>query len=221
MGDPRDSIEPIRPSDRDDYSGATPIDPESRRTERRLLRLRHVLERRQDDLTIVLENVHDRHNVSAVLRTCDAVGVGTVHLVYTTETFPSAGHSSSAGVAKWMEFIHHRSVADATRALREDGFTIIATSLGTPAEDLYRLDLTGRVALVFGNENRGVSEELLESSDLQMRIPMVGFVESLNISVACAVAMYEAMRQRSVKGGYEPKPSTPEFEAMLSDWTKL
>ncbi len=216
-----DLIEPVRPVDRDDFSKEIPIDPETQRTERRIERLRHVLERRQDDLTVVVENVHDPHNVSAVLRTCDAVGVGTIHLVYTKETFPEPGRASSAGVAKWMDFVRHDSVEGAVESLRKESFRILATTLGEETASLYEVDLRKRVALVFGNEHRGVSDEMLEACDERLRIPMVGFVESLNISVACAVSMYEAMRQRIASGSYGARESTPDLERKLREWADL
>lgn len=218
---PEEPIEPVRPVDRDEFSEEVPIDPETRRTERRIERLRHVLERRQDDLTVVLENVHDPHNLSAVLRTCDAVGVGTVHLLYTREEFPAPGHSSSAGVAKWIDFVRHESVNEAVDVLKESGFRILATTLGEQSTGLFEVNLVQPVAIVFGNEHRGVSDEMIAACDERLRIPMVGFVESLNISVACAVTMYEAMRQRLSMGSYRVRKSTPEFERKLLEWAKL
>ena len=107
----------------------------------------------------MLEDVHDPHNVSAVLRTCDAVGVGTVHMVYVTEEYPKLGKKSSASAWKWTDFVRHESIEACYKWLRERGVKIIATDLAERAVGLYELDLAGPVALVFGNEHKGVSPE--------------------------------------------------------------
>lgn len=197
----------------------TLIDSQYDRTERRIARLRSALERRQPDLHLVLENVHDPHNVSAVLRTCDAVGVGTVHLVYTYEKFPKIGRTSSASAYKWTNLVRHTTIEDCYATLREAGCRIYATDLTERAVDLYELDLVAPVAIVFGNEHRGLSEEASRLADGNLRIPMVGLIQSLNISVACAVTLYEAMRQRTVAGRYA-RPSMPAevLEATLAEW---
>ena len=203
------------------FDESVEVDPETTRTVRRIERLRNVLERRQFNLHLVLEDVHDPHNVSAVLRTCDAVGVGTVHLVYVNEEFPNIGRQSSAGVGKWVEMKRHTSIKECYDCLREEGVTIFATDLSGDAISLYELDMTGAVALVFGNEHRGVSEEASRLADGNILIPMVGLAQSLNISVACAVTLYEAMRQRLEGGRYEI-PSIPqrEIEVLLDQWAK-
>lgn len=209
------------PPDRDDFGPDTEVDPETTRTRRRLDRLRGVIAKRQPDLRVVLENVHDRHNVSAVLRSCDAVGVDTVHLLYTVEKFPTVGRASSAGVGKWINLVHHPSVDDCFERLRKDDCTVLATSLKGEPHSLFSVDLTGPVALVFGNEHRGISDEVADRSDGTIRIPMVGFVESLNISVACAVSLYEAFRQRSDAGLYDcPRLSASELEDRFEAWSK-
>ncbi len=190
-------------------------------TERRLQRMREILKRRQPDLTVVLENVHDPHNVSAVLRSCDAVGLLTVHLVYTIEEFPELSENVSGSALKWLDLVFHPSIDACYRALRARGFTIYTTYLGDPARsvDLYDLDLTQPVALVFGNEQRGVSEEAVAGADGNFVIPMMGMVRSLNISVACAVSLYEALRQRRLAGHYaRPKLSLAERNERLRRW---
>jgi tRNA (guanosine-2'-O-)-methyltransferase len=197
------------------------FDPIHHRTEQRLNRLRTAIERRQPDLHLVLENVHDPHNVSAVLRTCDAVGVGTVHLVYTYEKFPKIGRESSAGAWKWIDRLRHESIEECYSHLHKLGCRIYATDLSDRAENLYDLELASPVALVFGNEHRGVSHEASELADGNLMIPMVGLIQSLNISVACAVTLYEAMRQRRVRGMYEKSAlSTADIEIKLQEWAE-
>lgn len=178
-----------------------------------------VLARRQPDLTVVIENVHDPHNISAVLRSCDAVGLLTVHLVYTVEEWPELSRTSSASAVKWLDIVRHPSIEACYAALRAQGFTIYATHLEAASHDLYDLDLTQPVALVFGNEHRGVSPEAVAGADGTVIIPMMGMVQSLNISVACAVSLYEALRQRRAAGAYaRPKLSEAERQARLARW---
>ena len=183
--------------------------------------MNEVLDRRQPDLTVVLENIHDPHNVGAVLRSADAVGVLRIHTIYTIETPPEKAYSrlTSSGARKWLEVVHHDSVQACISTLRADGFRVIVTALGDDAVDLYKTNLTEPVALVFGNENRGVSQELLSSADAQLFIPMMGMAESLNISVACAVTLFEAMRQRQAANLYaESRLDKRDRAALAADW---
>jgi tRNA (guanosine-2'-O-)-methyltransferase len=180
-----------------------------------------VLARRQPDLTVVLENVHDPHNVSAILRTCDAVGILRAHVVYTVEEPPPGvfARQTSASAAKWVDVERHQSVAACYERLRTEGFTILVTSIDPNSRPLYRVDLTGHVALVLGNEMRGASDEAQSLADDTIEIPMVGMVQSLNVSVACAVSLYEAFRQRTAAGAYDvSKLSTSEQLAFEEDW---
>ena len=184
------------------------------RTDRRSERIADVLARRQPDLTVVLENVHDPHNVSAVLRSCDAVGALRVHTVYTSEERPAGfARTTSAGAAKWTEIVHHETVEACFAALRAEGFVVVATAIGAESVDLFRLDLTRPTALVFGNEMRGVSPEAQAGADVLAALPMMGMVESLNISVASAVTLYEALRQRRAAAAYD----TPKLDGAALD----
>lgn len=193
------------------------------RTERRQRRVASVLARRQPDLTVVLENVHDPHNVSAVLRTCDAVGVLRAHAVYTIEEPPPGmfARQTSASASKWVEVVRHESVAACYETLQRDGLAILATALSSASVDLYATDLTRPVALVFGNEMRGLSDEARTLADGEIAIPMMGMVQSLNISVAGAVCLYEALRQRVAAGHYaRPKLDDAELRRLEQDWLK-
>src|SRR5512137_1466695 len=135
------------------------------RSARRMEKIRQVLEKRQPGLTVVMENIHDPHNVSAVFRTCVAVGVMQVELLYTLEKFPRIGKKSSSSANKWLERRKHKSVDECYAVLRNEGFSIYATHLGETSVSLYDLDLTTKVALVFGNEHRGVSDEAAAKAD--------------------------------------------------------
>lgn len=179
-------------------------------TPERTKRLTDVLNHRQHDLTVVMENVFDPHNISAVMRTCDAVGVQEI-FVLTTKFPPHKkwGPRSSSSAAKWLtvhQFDDHR---ECFHMLRQKFDKIYTTHLASGAVDLYNLDFTGSVALVFGNEHDGVSEESRSLADGNFIIPQVGIIQSLNISVACAVSLYEAYRQKKAAQHYS-QPHMPE-----------
>ena len=191
------------------------------KTERRVEKLSRAIRYTQPDLTVVLENIHDPHNVSAILRSCDAVGVRRVDLLYTAESFPKIGKKSSASAYKWVERRHSRSVGECYARLREEGFIVAASVVSEESVSLYEMDLRRKIALVFGNEHRGVTEEASSSADVRFQIPMHGMVQSLNVSVACGIALFEALRQRIKSGEIEkPKLSGAEFEKMLREWTE-
>ncbi|MBU3679424.1 MAG: RNA methyltransferase [Candidatus Kapabacteria bacterium] len=179
-----------------------------------------VLEKRQPTLTVVFENVHDPHNISAVIRSCDAVGVVEAHGVYYGRTvFPDLGEKSSASARKWVDVRLHQTVDECYTALRSKGFSIYTTHMSSDAVSLHELDLTQPVALVFGNEHHGVSDEARLKADGNFLIPQIGMIQSLNISVACAVTLFEAMRQRMVGGHYSTQQlPSQEFTQKLNDW---
>ncbi len=191
------------------------------RTERRQGRVAAVLSKRQPDLTVVFENVHDPHNVSAILRTCDAVGVLRAHAVYSVEEPPAGAFAreTSASGAKWVDVERHQTIASCYQTLHEAGFTILGTALGARGRQLAAWDLTAPVAIVLGNEMRGLSAEAIALADGLIEIPMAGMVQSLNVSVACGVCLYEAQRQRQAAGAYDtPKLGADELRALEEDW---
>lgn len=171
-------------------------------TPEREAKFRRVISDRQPTLTAVMENIHDPHNISAMLRTCDAVGVLDVYVISTTAPRPKFGRKSSASAKKWVNARFFTSVEDCYAELRSKGFKIWATHLSADAVSLYELPLTEPAALVFGNEHLGVSEEACAGADGNFIIPMMGMIQSLNVSVACAVTLYEALRQRQETGMY-------------------
>jgi tRNA (guanosine-2'-O-)-methyltransferase len=189
------------------------------RTESRIKKISETIRNRQFSLRVVIENVHDPHNVSAVFRTCDAVGVPKVLLIYTVEEFPKISKVTSASANKWIETEKFNSIQEGIDSLHKEGFKVYASYLDKNAINLYDLDLTGKVALVFGNEHRGISEEMKEQADGLFYIPMYGMIQSLNISVAAAVTLYEAQRQRKVKGMYDKSELTEEeINKLIDDW---
>jgi tRNA (guanosine-2'-O-)-methyltransferase len=193
-------------------------------TERRRERLLQVLHRRQQSLTIVLENIWDPHNVSAILRSADAVGIHVVHLLYTIEDPPNLrrhGKQSSASAKKWLEIVVHDSVDSCFTELRKQGFRIYASHLSNTGGGLYDIDFTDKTAIILGNEHRGVSDEACERADGSYFIPMMGMVESLNVSVAAAVTLYEALRQRLGAGMYQQSEMDEAIlHEALRDWAQ-
>ena len=192
------------------------------RTDRRAQRIDGVLAYRQPSLTVVLENVHDPHNVAAVLRSCDAVGVLALHTVYTVETPPAnLARTTSGSASKWIDVIEHESIAACYTQLRSEGKRIVVAALDDGSVELHAQDFVQPVAVVFGNEQRGASDESVEKADGTVFIPMMGMVESLNISVACAVTLYEAMRQRRDAGLYDvPQLSDDERARVAAEWLR-
>ena len=175
-------------------------------TPERMERLTSVLNKRQDDITVVLENVFDPHNISAVMRTCDAVGVQDIYILNTKiPRHKKWGAKSSSSAAKWLTVHQYENAEECFSSLRKRYSTILTTHLSSDAVSLYQLDLTKSIALVFGNEHSGVSEEIRALADGNFVIPQVGIIQSLNISVACAVTLYEAFRQKNTGGTLQPK----------------
>lgn len=155
---------------------------------------------RQKTLAIVLENVDDPHNVGAILRSCDAFGVGEVHLLYTINKAPrnrELKSKSAASAAKWLKITKWDSVSKLVAYLKKKKFKIAVTKLTGNSVDPASVDLSKPVAMVIGNEHDGVSDQLSKKADLNLVIPMIGFVQSFNVSVAAALLLYEASRQRS------------------------
>jgi tRNA (guanosine-2'-O-)-methyltransferase len=194
-------------------------------TDRRRARLEEVLRKRQTDLTLVIENVWDPHNVSAILRTADAVGIQTVHLLYTVEQAPNLkrqGKQSSASAKKWLDITVHDDTERCFAALHEAGYRIYASHLNRDGVTLHDLSFTGKTAILLGNEHRGVSDLACALSDGIYSIPMVGMVESLNVSVAAAVSLYEAFRQRKAAGLYDtPQLGEDGVREKLVEWGQL
>ncbi len=189
-------------------------------TPEREKRLTDVLVKRQPNLTVVLENVFDPHNISAVMRTCDAVGIQEIYVLNTRiPRHKKWGARSSSSAAKWLT-VHQFSDTEACfEALRKKYHKIYCTHLSQDAANLYTLNLTESVALVFGNEHAGISEELIHLCDGNFIIPQVGMIQSLNISVACAVTVYEAFRQKLQAGHYEQASLPGELMQQLrQEW---
>lgn len=170
-------------------------------TARRRQRIDQVLAHRQPDLTVLAECLHKPRNFSAIVRTCDAVGISEVQAVPGEEGL-SVHWKTSQGAEKWVRVRSHASVSAASAWLRGRGFQLVAAHPGDDALDYREVDYTVPTALVVGTELFGVSPKGLELCDCRVKIPMMGMTQSLNVSVACAIVLYEAMRQRDAAGLY-------------------
>src|SRR5450432_4345122 len=184
-------------------------------------RIKNVLDKRQQDLTVVLENVFDPHNISAVMRTCDAVGIQDIHILNTKiNKHKKWGARSSSSASKWLSIHQHSDAAVCFTELRKKFPLILTTHLSSSAISLYEINFTNPVALVFGNEHDGVSEEIRALADGNFVIPQVGMIRSLNISVACTVSLYEAFRQKHTALHYESiKLADIDYQALWKEWS--
>ena len=189
-------------------------------TPERRAKLTGVLSRRQPNLTVVMENVLDPHNISAVMRTCDAVGIQDIYILNNKiPVHKKWGAKSSSSAAKWLTIHQFTEAAECFAALRKRYNRIYTTHLSTDAVSLYDINFTESVALVFGNEHAGVSDEIRAMADGNFIIPQMGIIQSLNISVACAVSIYEAMRQKTLAGHYDkPALGQAQMNELLPLW---
>lgn len=189
-------------------------------TPERSEKLLKVLRQRQSNLAVVMENVQDPHNISAVMRTCDAVGIQDIFILNTKiPRHKKFGAKSSSSAAKWLTIHQFEDAATCFNELRKRYDKILTTHLSSDAVGLYEIDFTQNVALVFGNEHSGVSDEVRALADGNFIIPQMGIIRSLNISVACAISIYEAYRQKNNAGHYE-KASLPkeQISSLLTEW---
>ena len=187
-------------------------------TLQRRQRISDVLSKRQPDLTVLAAEVHKPHNLSAVIRSCDAVGIGTVHAVRPTGGVATFS-ATSASADKWVELVVHDGIASAVAALKARGMRVYAAHLSQQAVDYRAVDYTQPCALLLGNEKAGVSSEAAALADEHVIIPMLGMVQSLNVSVAAAVILFEAQRQRLAAGMYDRvRLSDEELREITKRW---
>ncbi|WP_394546518.1 tRNA (guanosine(18)-2'-O)-methyltransferase TrmH [Pantoea ananatis] len=172
----------------------------------RFARIQEMLALRQHDLTVCMEQVHKPHNVSAVIRTADAVGIHEVHAVWPSQRMRTQA-SASAGSNSWVNVVTHPSINDAISHLKTQNMQILATNLSADAVDFREIDYTKPTCILMGQEKTGITDDALALADRHIIIPMVGMVQSLNVSVASALILYEAQRQRQNAGMYQRQTS--------------
>ena len=187
-------------------------------TPSRFRKLVVTLNLRQPDLTVVMEGVHKPHNLSAVVRSCDAVGVFEVHAT-SPERQVRLAQKTAGGNRRWVPVTTHSSIAVAYERLRTTGFSIIAAQADTDAAEFRSVDYTKKIALVFGGERKGLSTPAVAGADHRITIPTQGMTGSLNVSVAAAVILFEAQRQRLAAGMYDkPRLDAETYRRTLLAW---
>ncbi|MGD0782836.1 MAG: RNA methyltransferase [Candidatus Aminicenantales bacterium] len=191
-------------------------------TPERSAKVHRVLSFRQPDLRIVLEQVINPHNASAVLRTCDAAGVMDVDVIGSGDEPLPINNAITTKADKWLNLHHHASTEECLDRLRAGGFAVAATHLGEDSIPYTQFDFTRPTAVVFGGEHAGISPQALARADAKIKIPMFGMVQSLNLSVSVGIILYEAVRQRLARGFFErPRLSPEELEDYLNRWSEL
>ena len=172
-------------------------------TPERFQKIKDILNKRQPDLTVVLDNVHKPHNLAAIIRSCDAVGISDIYGISSNEQKVGINLKSASGSNHWVNLHIHHSVLNVISELKQSGFSIYAANGSAKAIDYRKVDYTKPSVIVLGAELDGISPETLDVVDEEIIIPMQGMVESLNVSVANAVILFEAQRQRLQAGLYE------------------
>lgn len=189
-------------------------------TPERKEKLLSVLHKRQNNITVVLENIFDPHNEAAVMRTCDSVGIQDIYTI-NNRISPRKkwGFRSGSSAKKWLTLHEFSDAAACFKELRNKYEKILTTHLAADSVSVYDIDFTHSIALVFGNEKFGISDETRALADGNFVIPQCGIIQSLNISVACAVAIYEAYRQKKEAGHYnQPSLSAQKKNQLLQEW---
>lgn len=188
-------------------------------TEERLRKMEEVAKRRQLGLRVVLEDLENPRNISAIARTCDSVGIQFIHVVHRGIKPIVLDRRTSAGSHQWLTVIQHPTIDDCLNELKALGFRVYCTHVDPTAKEFTEVDYTGKVAIVLGNEGHGVSERALKLADERIVIPQVGFANSLNVAAAAAIILYEAFRQRRKAGLYDaPTLNGGECEEILRFW---
>jgi tRNA (guanosine-2'-O-)-methyltransferase len=189
-------------------------------SEARKQRFRDAASRRQSTISVLLENVEDPHNISAVMRTADSIGCKEIFVL--NNKIPSHkrwGFRSSGGAHKWVLVHQFTDLHQCVSAIKLKYDFIVGTHLNAAAVSLYELDFTTKIVLAFGNEANGLSTELLELCHQNFVIPQLGLSQSLNISVACAVSLYEGYRQKRKAGHYgDVQLSSAEMQELIDYW---
>ena len=185
---------------------------------KRYQRILDMLALRQPDLTVLMDGVHKPHNLAAIVRTCDAVGIDQLHAVYPHEQVEECHHTAS-GSNRWVQVSQHKTTALALSHLKKEGYQVVAAHLSDTAVSYRSIDYTKKTCVVVGAELEGVSQTSIEQVDEHIIIPMMGMVQSLNVSVATAIILYEAQRQREEAGAYSTqKVNLASYQEKIVKW---
>ena len=187
-------------------------------TPERNRRIRHILDRRQPDLTVIMDGVHKPHNIAAIVRTCDAVGILDVHAILPKNKARMAA-GTAMGSQRWVQVHKHDDSVETIRHLQGQGVQVLAAHLSDTAVPYREVDYSKPTALLLGTEKFGVSDEASNAVDQHVIIPMMGMVESFNVSVAAAIILAEACEQRRAKGMYDtPQIDAQRYHELLFRW---
>jgi len=191
-------------------------------TESRREKLEFALNRRQPDLTVLLENVFDPHNISAIMRTADAVGIAEIYVLNTVEPPKNYwAYRSARSAEKWVGVKEYTDFDQCLSDIKQTYHRLLGTYVSNVSGSIFEQDFTKPSAIVFGNEKYGLSKKMLSVCDDLFQIPQMGMVVSLNISVACAVCLYEALRQRTIAAMYaERRISTEMYDSLWESWSQ-
>jgi tRNA (guanosine-2'-O-)-methyltransferase len=187
-------------------------------TPERQTRIREAVEGRTCEVVPVLENIYDRGNVSAVLRSAEAMGYQCAHVIEIGEKFKSANRVTQ-GADKWLDVRRWKSTKECTSELKKLGYQILATHLDSKAKPIGEMDFTRPTAIVFGNEKDGISAEMIAEADHTVIIPMHGFVQSFNISVAAAISLYHIYQERLRRLGHQGDLSEEEKQVLRAHFS--
>ncbi|MGQ9618849.1 MAG: TrmH family RNA methyltransferase [Candidatus Aminicenantia bacterium] len=183
-------------------------------------RIKEILGFRQNDLRLIFENIENQHNASAMLRTCDSVGILDIDVILPESGTFSTTPSITTGAEKWLRINFYNSTEACIGTLKSNGFKIACTYNEKNSLKPWEVNFCQKIAIIFGNEKEGVSEEARSLSDFRIWIPMFGMVRSLNVSVSAGMILYEALRQRFLKGYYgSERLREDEFKELLRLWS--
>lgn len=188
-------------------------------TPERFEKIKEVLTKRQTDLTVVMDNIHKPHNFNAIVRTCDAVGIQDVHFIPVKKGYRRLNYYAK-GSQKWVEAHQHNDFPSIAKQLKAKGFQLLAAHFSDVAIDYREVDYTQPTAIVMGTELAGISDETAQIVDKHIIVPMQGMVASLNVSVASAVILFEAQKQRMAANMYKNRSIDDErYEKLLFEWS--
>ena len=189
-------------------------------TPERFQKIKKILDKRQPDLTIIMDNVHKPHNLAAIIRSCDAIGIGHIHYISKNHNKVGLNLKAASGSNHWVKLHNHENKKKLFTKLRNQGHTIFAANNSVNAIDFRKANYTNASTIILGAEFDGVSNEAINLADKEIRIPMEGMVESLNVSVANAVILFEIQRQRQKANLYKKRRiDDDEYKRLLFEFS--
>lgn len=186
-------------------------------TAARAKKIEEVVQGRCFDIAVVMEGIYDRGNLSAVMRTGEGLGFANFHVIETQEKFKEANRVTQ-GADKWVEVTKYKKTSDAVAELKRQGKKIVVTALNERAKPIQDVDFSVPSAIVLGNEKNGASPEIIDAADEVVIIPMTGFVQSFNISVAGALSLFQIMRDRENRRGRNSDLSEEQKRILMAEY---